>query len=149
MAIDFRKFPQLAGDGYEVTSPHDVNYNCIAFAAGVVDVWWDPLDRDGYYWPDDLPGDDCIDTLIMLYEGLGYDLCEDGSLDAKVEKVALFAIGNLYTHAARQLPDGQWTSKLGKAEDIKHPRPESVAGDLYGRVVHFLERPRRSTLGES
>ncbi|MCG8587287.1 MAG: hypothetical protein MI757_21490 [Pirellulales bacterium] len=47
----------------------------------------------------------------------------------------------MYTHAARQLPDGRWTSKLGKAEDIEHDSANDVAGGLYGEVVEFMKRP--------
>ncbi|MBI4658306.1 MAG: hypothetical protein HY735_05550 [Verrucomicrobia bacterium] len=46
------------------------------------------------------------------------------------------------THAARQLPDGRWTSKLGPQWDINHlleglcgPRP------AYGDVAQILRRP--------
>ena len=48
------------------------------------------------------------------------------------------------THAARQLPNGKWTSKLGKAEDVEHESPEDVAGGVYGEVVQFMRRPRPS-----
>jgi hypothetical protein len=44
-------------------------------------------------------------------------------------------------HAARQLPTGRWTSKLGKAVDIEHDTPEGVTGPVYGAVVKFLRRP--------
>ena len=40
----------------------------------------------------------------------------------------------------RQLPDGRWTSKLGKAEDIEHESPDDVAGRIYGEVDEFLKR---------
>jgi hypothetical protein len=46
----------------------------------------------------------------------------------------------MYTHAARQLPDGQWTSKLGKYVDIEHSAPEDVAGGVYGEVMQFMKR---------
>jgi len=70
----------------------------------------------------------------------GYDECTDDSLEEGVEKVALYGSGLLYTHAARQLPDGRWTSKLGKAEDIGHDTSDAVAGELYGEVVQFMKR---------
>ena len=46
-----------------------------------------------------------------------------------------------WTHAARQLADGWWTSKLGPAEDIRHRTPQALAGDQYGQVVAFMKRP--------
>jgi len=61
------------------------------------------------------------------------------------EKVALFAeSGLLYTHAARQLASGRWTSKLGGAEDVEHDRPNDVAGGVYGEVVQIMRRPIRN-----
>jgi hypothetical protein len=58
------------------------------------------------------------------------------------EWVALFASadGN-YTHAARQLPSGKWTSKLGTWEDIEHDSVEAVGGGAYGELVARLFRP--------
>ena len=40
---------------YDVTSPRDSTYNCIAFAAGDTSRKWDPnaLLHPGYYWPAD------------------------------------------------------------------------------------------------
>jgi hypothetical protein len=48
-----------------------------------------------------------------------------------------------YTHAARQLPDGTWTSKLGKDVDIEHDYPDDVAGGVYGEVVVLMQRTTR------
>jgi hypothetical protein len=51
-----------------------------------------------------------------------------------------------YTHAARQLPGGKWTSKLGKAEDIEHDITDAVAGGVHGEVVVIMRRPSRPVL---
>lgn len=45
-----------------------------------------------------------------------------------------------WTHAARQLPDGSWTSKLGPDEDILHRTPQALVGDLYGQVQAIMKR---------
>jgi len=71
---------------------------------------------------------------------LGYEECRDESPEEGYEKVALCGFGFYYTHAARQLPNGRWTSKLGKAEDIEHESPDDVAGGLYGEAVQFMRR---------
>ena len=57
------------------------------------------------------------------------------------EKVALHGDIFFYSHAARQLPDGKWTSKLGKDQDIEHDTPFDVAGGLYGEVVQIMKGP--------
>lgn len=46
------------------------------------------------------------------------------------------------THAARQLENGKWTSKLGQLEDIEHEL-DGLVGDKYGIVVTILRRPYR------
>jgi hypothetical protein len=71
---------------------------------------------------------------------LGYVPCDDDRLESGFEKVALYGSSSYYTHAARQLPDGRWTSKLGRSEDIEHETPNDVAGGVYGEVVRMMKR---------
>jgi hypothetical protein len=80
--------------------------------------------------------------LEQAFIALGYEDCVDDSLEEDFEKVALYGSSSFYTHAARQLPSGKWTSKLGKTEDIEHDSPNDVAGGVYGEVVQFMRRPR-------
>jgi hypothetical protein len=134
-----RMFPALAGDGYVVSSPEAAAYNCIAWAVGESHRWWQPE----VYWPTD-PGDD-LATLIGLFTSLGYATGDDDGLEAGHEKVALYAddLGE-WTHAARQLPDGWWTSKLGQAVDIVHRTPAALEGEVYGKVRVILKRVART-----
>lgn len=85
---------------------------------------------------------------MRAYGTLGYALCLDGSLEAGTEKIALYGrgpVGNeVPTHAAQQLPNGEWTSKLGPFEDVAHQSPVNVEGPVYGRVICYLSRPRRT-----
>ena len=71
----------------------------------------------------------------------------DAGLEAGFVKVALYASGLFYTHAARQLPNGKWTSKLGRGEDIEHDSPDDVAGGVYGAVVGVMKRRIASSGG--
>lgn len=85
-----------------------------------------------------------IGILELAFQALGYETCEeDDRLEPGYEKVALYGSSCVYTHAARQLTNGRWTSKLGKAEDIEHDTPDDVAGGLYGEVVEIMKRPVR------
>jgi hypothetical protein len=63
-----------------------------------------------------------------------------------MEKIAIYGTGDSGreepTHAALQLASGQWTSKLGKCEDIIHNNLEDVNGPVYGRVIAFMARAR-------
>jgi hypothetical protein len=78
--------------------------------------------------------------LVGAFKSLGYQTCDDGSLEAGFEKIALYAIGMMYTHVARQLADGQWTSKLGQLEDITHESPAVIEGSDYGEVLQYIRR---------
>ncbi len=63
-----------------------------------------------------------------------------------MQKIALYAkiVDQMegVTHAARQLPCGKWTSKLGDWEDIVHPKLDALEGPEYGKVICYLSRPR-------
>jgi hypothetical protein len=115
-----------------------LEYNCVAWAARDTAHWWQP----GIYWPVGTPPDDYgIGVLELAFRALGYEDCEnDESLQPGYEKIALYGSTALYTHAARQLSNGKWSSKLGKEEDIEHDTPDDVAGGLYGEVVEIMRR---------
>jgi len=119
----------------------DPEYNCIAWSAGDTKNWWQP----GICWPVKMTTDDFgMGALEQAFLGLGYRECPEGHLEPGIEKVALYGSSFMYTHAARQLPTGKWTSTLGKAEDIEHDTPNDVAGPLYGEVVQFMGRPSKT-----
>jgi hypothetical protein len=93
-----------------------------------------------------VPTDDYgIECLVEAFRTLGYEECEDGRLEEGHERIALYLSTFLYTHAARQLSNGQWTSKLGRLEDIEHDSPEDVAEGVYGDVQRFMRRRRTGT----
>ena len=130
-------FPNLTDDNHLITSPKTIDYNCIAWAAGNTQRWWQP----GAFWPIESTRDDYgIGELVLAFKSLGYEECSDGVLEDGFEKVALYSLGMMYTHAARQLPDGQWTSKLGQLEDITHTTPDAIAGSDYGEVAQYMKR---------
>ena len=137
--IGNKDFPRLTNDNHCVKSPPTAGYNCIAWAAEDSEHWWQP----GTYWlPAEWPEDDCgLGALEQMFRSLGYENCDlDVSLEAGFLKVALYGSGYFYTHAARQLASGKWTSKLGKAEDIEHDTPGDRTGGLYGEVMQIMKR---------
>jgi hypothetical protein len=140
-------FPRLATTGYRVTSPPTPNYNCIAWAADDVTEWWWPDAFGEYYWPDTVPRQESIAAFLEAYGTVRYEPCADGDQEDGYEKVVLYVNAQGQpTHAARQLPSGSWTSKLGRLEDIEHNQIDGVSGDLYGTAMFFLKRPRVSIL---
>lgn len=137
-------FPALRSSAFLVTSPRARDYNCIAWAAGDVAAWWWPdadADNDAIHWPPDVLCEETLAAFVAAFATLGYEPCEREAPEAGYEKVALFAgPDGVPTHAARQLPSGRWTSKLGFLEDIEHEL-HNLDGELYGAVVLVLKRP--------
>jgi hypothetical protein len=135
-------FPNLSNGGYSLTSPATPEYNCIAWAAGEDEVWWWPDPNNDYYWPSEVPRVETIEAFIKAYEGLGYSVCSNAELENGFEKVAIYINSNGEpTHVARQLDSGDWTSKLGQSEDIKHLTLDGLVGNSYGSVAVILKRP--------
>jgi hypothetical protein len=118
-------------------------YNCIAWSAGDTGRWWWPGATG--YWPSPVNDFPTIATFIEGFSTLGFKPCESRALETGTEKLALYADaeGNP-SHMARQLPDGRWTSKLGRREDIEHDTLECLEGGAYGSVACILARSMRS-----
>jgi hypothetical protein len=133
--------PGLAGTNYHVTSPADDDYNCIAWAATETNRWWWPDPLGAGYWPEGIARAETQESFVAAYATVGFTPAADDSLQPGVEKIAVYVKDGKPTHAARQLPSGRWTSKLGRAEDIEHDLP-ALAGDVYGSVAFVLQRPR-------
>lgn len=131
-------FPNLKSADYQVTSPATPVYNCIAWAVGDDHIRWDFA--PGYYWPRRIPRDGFLGSVIQLFRSLGFQPCIGGDLEPNVQKVALYATKGVFTHAARQTPDGRWTSKIGTLEDIEHESLDALEGEEYGYVAQFLSR---------
>jgi hypothetical protein len=84
-----------------------------------------------------------VEAFVAAFSTLGYRRCPTGALEPGVEKVAIFVdTSGTPTHAARQLENGAWTSKLGKSVDIEHRVVEGVSGPLYGTPATYLGRTR-------
>jgi hypothetical protein len=134
-------FPGLARGGYRITSLRDTDYNCIAWAVGDTHAWWWPGgDAGREYWPPGVPRERTRGAFEAAFASLGYTVCEGDDPEAGYEKIALFAdVNGRPTHAARQLPSGRWTSKLGKLEDVEHGLRD-LEGAIYGAVILIMKR---------
>ena len=139
-------FPQLGPHNHTITSPSSNLYNCVAWASSNDTRWWWPDPANTGYWPPSVPREETIDAFIQAYATLGYAQCIDETLTIGVEKIAIYGVRvglDIYpTHAARQLADGRWTSKLGACEDITHDTLDALSGPRYGAPVCFLARTR-------
>lgn len=139
MPFDF--LPNLRD--YSVESEPSNEYNCIAWAFGNNTLRWWPI--VGYYWPRQKPTRaETTQDFVDAFASEGYVICSDGGLEDGYEKVAIYVKDGEPTHAARQLEDGYWTSKLGRLEDIVHATPEEVNCPLYGEASIFMRREKHA-----
>ncbi len=138
-------FPGLSTSSYQVTSSATDDYNCIAWAASDVTEWWWPVGRSPgvrRFWPDSVPREETLLAFAAAFATLGYAPCDGIGLESGFEKIAIFADApGIPQHAARQLSNGHWTSKLGVSEDIEHEL-HALEGDLYGTVALVMKRAR-------
>lgn len=142
-------FPKLETDAdFKVTSPQTTNYNCIAWAYYHNDRWMWPGGQefkicDGFhYWPNDVEDSTDVTAFIKAFEKTGYSICDDCSFEVGYRKIALYVKKGTSecTHAARQLSNGKWTSKIGRLNDIQHGNPYTIEGSAYGEVYCIMKR---------
>ncbi len=88
-------FPRLTPANHRVTSPAAQDHNCVAWAAGDTEHWWQP----GGFWPVELPQSEFgIGALEQAFLALGYVDCGViTSLEPGFAKVALYGSGFVYT----------------------------------------------------
>lgn len=138
-------FPNLDTSGYEVTSDPDRFYNCFAWGAEDTDNRWEPTTADDRVWfaKSTAPN---VSNFVETYGYVGFvEEATTAELEDGIEKLALYVLDGEVTHAARQLEDGSWTSKLGNREDVTHRSLECLQGDEYGYVERILQRKRGET----
>lgn len=141
-------FPNLTNSNHEIKSSATDEYNCIAWAVGIDNEFIWP-DVNCQYWPDDLPLEPAIEALIMFYQRFGFDECESGNFEDGFEKIALYVASNGQPkHAARQINEKLWTSKLGGNVDIEHTL-DAIEGPTYGSATVFMKRPLNMHGGRS
>jgi hypothetical protein len=92
-----------------------------------------------YYWPPGAPVEETLAAFIRCFEILGYEVCDSYDLEQGYEKVVLYTKKGKPEHAARQLPSGEWSSKLGDDADISH-EISALDGPCYGSVEVVLRR---------
>jgi hypothetical protein len=137
--------PGLRTSAYALKSPRDPRYNCIAYAVGDTQNFWDDLGVPagvrvkGYYWPPGIPNAGRVEGWIRVFELHGYVQTEDRSLEPEFEKIAIYGSEIGAEHVARQKASGIWVSKMGKGVDIEHTL-EGLQGDFPGNVIKIMKR---------
>lgn len=104
-------FENLVDGSYNLTSPFDPNYNCIAHAANESHRWWWPVGvpnaKNDTYWPSGVRRKESLEYFIQAFTALGYEVCQSEELNDV---------------------------------DISHKTLRSIEGKCYGKVKQILRR---------
>jgi len=135
------------------TSEKSSDYNCIAWALGFDHILLWPEAAFDMEWPFPRPETCSVADFAQLFALFGYERCNTEMYEAGFEKIALYSVtpNSAPEHAARQLQDGRWTSKLGGGgidgihdalADFPTEEPYNKSCRLYGGARFFFRRPR-------
>ena len=86
------KFPKLHAGNYQICSPKNPRYNCIAYANGDERHWWEhPTDAGyggRYYWPPNIAN--TLEGWAAIFVAQGYETTNNYGIEAGFEKVAIY-----------------------------------------------------------
>ena len=144
-------WPRLSNDaGYRNgdVSEATEEYNCFAWAIGRNDIRLDASDEPCSHWPTGIEPSLYINSYVEVYSSEGFKVCDDPTLEEGYLKIVLYEdrFSGEAVHAARQLPNGCWTSKMGFIEDISHQDLASLEGyngGLCWRVAKYMKKTHR------
>src|SRR5436190_4810779 len=135
-------FPNLASSPHQETSKPSDDYNCVAWAIERDQRrWWQPGGAP-FFWPvAAAPRSRLMVIYFECFASLGFKQCKRRLRIPGWQKIAIYTDGGGgFLHVASQLPDGKWTSKLGRGSDICHDSLEAIEGGGYGRVTYTMRR---------
>lgn len=136
--------PRLGEAPHKVTS-QPADYNCVGWVNRDFKHWWEPE----IHWPAatipvpplDEPD---LDSYVALFESWGFVLCDDGSFEEGLLKIAIYSRDGFFHHVAKQVPPIRWwSSKIGRAHDLRHETLDALydAPLFEGAVVtNFMQR---------
>lgn len=95
-------FPMSKGE-IQIVSDYDEDYNCIAWSLNDSRRWWWPFERANpfIFWPLGSPREETIEAFLSMYESLFFVPCDGSHREEGYDKVALYALDDKPTHAAR------------------------------------------------
>jgi hypothetical protein len=133
-------FPSLKNKDYDL-SDEDFNFNCLAYALGDHQQWWEPPKGLGNYWPEGFPDDVTVRTVESIIRVHGFTVEIEVTSMPEASAIAIYAQGEEWTHFAI-FKNGNWSSKLGDGHDVMRVNLEDLEGSLYGSVIKVLSRPK-------
>jgi len=123
------------------------DYNCIGFIVGDY-RWWNPEERQEHHWPDGVPRNFKIKSVVQALASVHFQVSPDQSASPEpgFQKIVLFHKGGNFTHVALVKSNSVWHSKLGEYEDLEHPLPPPPRRNKlegYGLIYKYLRREDR------
>jgi hypothetical protein len=134
----YRKLFPLLTDYELIPNSESMEYNCISHTLNINnDISW-PFDNNNY-WP--VSRDLTKESFDKFYEFHGFEKMNllDFSYDPKYIKVALYTNKGIPTHAAIQVDEFFWESKIGELGIIKHDLFE-IEDNVYGEVTQIYRK---------
>lgn len=141
--------PHLTTVPFDVKSPTDRGYNCVAWAVGDDTKIWSPAVGvggkllGGYFWPEPAPKLPTVNATEMVFELEGFVRTDIGDTapEPGVEKIAIFGYDEmgLVTHAARQTASDRWSSKMGDCGDVEHELRD-IQGGVLGELQSVMRK---------
>lgn len=116
-------FPDLVNDkNFKILSECTDVYNCIAWAMGYTDRWFDPYIGAGHWWPAGVERNAKPETLVAAFQAEGFEMSDNYNVEEGYAKVVLYKKkdGDEWTHAARIVTSDIEYSKFGRAWDGQH-----------------------------
>ena len=92
------------------------------------------------YWPPWATPTARMESLQEAFAGMDFELCSEAETERGYLKVALYEMQGAAKHAAIQMPNGRWRSKLGRGPVIEHLSPDSLSGGPYGNPTVTMRR---------
>ena len=135
-------FPNSQAEPFEITSRETGDYNCIGWAVGDSTKFYWPGPSEFFFWPNEIPRNESLETFQLFFNSLVTKSVPTASWKRAFKKSRFLKKNGLPTHAARQLADGFWTSKLDVLEDVKHSLG-AISGGFYGEIALFLRKNAR------
>jgi hypothetical protein len=147
----FDAFPDLRHDpNFKLLSPCTYEYNCIAWAMGLDNVWVDPFPDAGHWWPDGVERGLSPEHLIAAFKAVGFEISSDAEPEAGFDKVALYKNGDEWSHATRIVERGIESSKFGSAWDgqhshnLCHDETDGKVSNPYGNIFAYMKRRKKT-----
>jgi hypothetical protein len=134
-------FPILREHEFRITGGESSAYNCAGDACGIRQWVW-PGEEN---WPEAADHGNSIASFdALLTEMVGGTITENQAPEPGHVKLAVYTLlpdGTQPTHMMRQLPTGEWMSKMGSMDTLVLDNVHDLENGVYGRLYRMYDVP--------